>query len=656
MTRALRRQTVFLAAIAMLLPGVALAQAQWKITEVRVYRGGALVTREVPFDAKAGPQEVVVGDLPERVVSASLYATGTDSVAIRAVRYRMTAVEEEPRPEVRALDDKIKKCQADMNRIESQLKVLKQRTDYLDKLETFSAEKATDELSKGTLNPKSLTETATFIFTQRTQASDEQLRLEAEKETVQQTLQTLQRERATIAPTANRTRREAIVFLDAERAGPARFALSYLVDAVGWAPAYSARLDASHEKLALEYHAVVTQTSGEDWPDVKLTLSTSHPRMLAAAPLLAPLRIALVSGGEQAERQAAAEGAKDYTDKKRQLAQQIRSGGYGTGTVRGPQGPQGPQGQQGPAGGIGGMMPGAGGYMVAPPAQPGMEFALADAFLNENALAAQLQNIELTASDEAVRMSKAMAAEDTEGLAVDYDIPGRVSLQSRRDQQMFRIATLDLKADFYYTAVPLLTDYVYQAVDAVNTSDTPLLPGPYNAYLDGAFAGQGSLPLVARGQSLTVGLGAETQLRAARELEDKTTDIRGGNNLLTYTYRLRLRNFMDQPVKMRVWDRMPQAPDKQVTVTLITPEPPLSEDAVYTSYEKPRGLLRWDVEVPAHAAGAQVYTFTYKFQLEFDKTYNIGELPAQTAEAMRADLDMLRGIRAFGGGYAGGGK
>jgi hypothetical protein len=636
MTRALRRQTVLLAAIAMLLPGVALAQAQWKITEVRVYRGGALVTREVPFDAKAGPQEVVVGDLPERVVSASLYATGTEGVAIRAVRYRMTAVEEEPRPEVRALDDKIKKCQADMNRIESELKVLEQRTKYLDKLETFSAEKATDELSKGTLNPKALTETATFIFTQRSQTSEDQLRLEAEKETVQQTLQTLQRERATIAPTANRTRREAIVFLEADKAGPSRFALSYLVDGVGWAPAYSARLDTSHEKLALEYHAVVTQTSGEDWPDVQLTLSTSHPRMLASAPLLAPLRIALVTGAEQVERQAAAEGAKDYTDKKRQLAQQIRSSGYGAGMPGGPAGPQGPRGdrgQQGPPGMTpGGMMPGAGGLAAAPPAQPGMEFAAGEAFVNENALAAQLQNVELQASDEAVRMSKAMAAEDTEGLAVDYDIPGRVSLQSRRDQQMFRIATLDLKADFYYTAVPLLTDYVYQAVDAVNTSDTPLLPGPYNAYLDGAFAGQGALPLVARGQSLTVGLGA-----------------------LTYTYRLRLRNFMDQPVKVRVWDRMPQAPDKQVTVTLITPEPPLSEDAVYTSYEKPRGLLRWDVEVPAHAAGAQVYTFTYKFQLEFDKTYNIGELPAQIAEAMRTDLDMLRSIRAFGG-YAGGEK
>jgi uncharacterized protein (TIGR02231 family) len=218
---------------------------------------------------------------------------------------------------------------------------------------------------------------------------------------------------------------------------------------------------------------------------------------------------------------------------------------------------------------------------------------------------------------------------------------------------MFRIAALDLKSDFYYTAAPLLTDYIYQAVEAVNTSDYPLLPGPYNAYLNGAFSGHGNLPLVARGQGLTVGFGAETQLRGARELDEKATEIRGGNKVLTYTYRLRLRNFMDEPVTVRVWDRLPQAPDEQVTVTLADPAPPLSEDALYLAYERPRGLLRWDVEVPARAAGAQAYSFTYQFHLEFDKSYDIGELPAHIAESMQRDLETLGAIRAFGG-FAGG--
>jgi len=46
----------------------------------------------------------------------------------------------------------------------------------------------------------------------------------------------------------------------------------------------------------------------------------------------------------------------------------------------------------------------------------------------------------------------------TEGLAVDYAIPGRITIESRRDQQMFHIATLDLGAAFFYAAVPLLSE------------------------------------------------------------------------------------------------------------------------------------------------------------------------------------------------------
>ena len=195
------------------------------------------------------------------------------------------------------------------------------------------------------------------------------------------------------------------------------------------------------------------------------------------------------------------------------------------------------------------------------PAIPGITGSYEDLGWNQNYLAGRLQNLELGASDEVIRQSRTAVRNQSEGLSVAYALPGAVSLPSRDDQQMFRIAVLELKANAYYTVVPLLSDYVYLAADAKNDSEFSLLPGPYNAYVDGSFAGRGTLPLIARGQELSIGFGTETQLRASRELVDKDTEIRGGNQLVTYHYKMRLQNYMNAPVAVRVWDSHAAGPE-----------------------------------------------------------------------------------------------
>lgn len=617
----------------------AFGQTPGKITKVRVYQGQALVTRTVQFEAKTGAQDVLVTGLPELIVPDSLYATGAKDLSIRAVRFRMTATAEAPRPEVRKLDEEIKQLERSLLKAEGELAVLEARGEFLDSLEKFAATKVTDELNKGTLNPGAIQETAKFIFEQRDQTATKNLELQNQQEDLQEQLSVLQRKRGELTGRASSHEREAVVFVDAAKTGAASLELSYLVGGVGWSPAYSARLAPKRDRMTLEYHAALTQMSGEDWPDVELILSTSHPRMLAAAPVLSPLRISLVP--KERALAAAMQAVDAYSAKRRELQQQIR----GPRATRAPGKPQ-RVAQPGMMGaGMGGMGMGPGGMAPAPPAQRGM-LPIDDGTLYANLYAAQLQNMELAAPDEVVKLSRAMGAQATEGLAVDYPIPGKISIQSRKDQQMFQLAELDLKAKFSYSAVPLLTDYVYQSVESVNTSEYPLLPGPYNAYVEGSFAGRGSIPLIARGQGMTIGFGTETQLRGSRELVEKSTSVRGGNQVVQYTYRLALRNYMAKPAEVRMWDRLPEAPDKQVTVQLIDPDPALSQDALYVAQQRPRGLLRWDTKVPANASGAKAYSFTYQFQVEFDKSFDIGELPESTAEAIQKDMQMMRGAMA----------
>ncbi|HEY5921790.1 MAG TPA: mucoidy inhibitor MuiA family protein [Kofleriaceae bacterium] len=77
--------------------------------------------------------------------------------------------------------------------------------------------------------------------------------------------------------------------LDLAGAGDITVRVEYQVTAARWAPSYVARLEGEHARF--ELRAVVAQSSGEDWTDVALRLSTAEPERFAQLPELHPQKI-----------------------------------------------------------------------------------------------------------------------------------------------------------------------------------------------------------------------------------------------------------------------------------------------------------------------------------------------------------------------------
>ncbi|MEV4233431.1 DUF4139 domain-containing protein, partial [Streptomyces bobili] len=79
--------------------------------------------------------------------------------------------------------------------------------------------------------------------------------------------------------------------VEAAVAGPVGLRLTHLTPCALWRPAYRAVLDG--ESLTLETDAMVWQRTGEDWSDVRLTLSTARSALAAEPPRLREDRLTL---------------------------------------------------------------------------------------------------------------------------------------------------------------------------------------------------------------------------------------------------------------------------------------------------------------------------------------------------------------------------
>ncbi|MFE1798687.1 mucoidy inhibitor MuiA family protein [Streptomyces sp. NPDC059517] len=79
--------------------------------------------------------------------------------------------------------------------------------------------------------------------------------------------------------------------VEAETAGPVGLRLSHLLPCALWRPAYRAVLDG--DSLTLETDAMVWQRTGEDWSNVRLTLSTARSASATEPPYLGQDRLTL---------------------------------------------------------------------------------------------------------------------------------------------------------------------------------------------------------------------------------------------------------------------------------------------------------------------------------------------------------------------------
>ena len=134
------------------------------ITDVTVYQGQALVTRDVSVPAGEGTVELVVTPLPAQTVDSSLFTEGADGLRVLSTRFRARAVQDDTRQEVRIKEEVIKKLEIDAKRLQKQIAVEQEDLGYIKSLGGFTGTALAGLTEKGRLDSEAILASSRFLM------------------------------------------------------------------------------------------------------------------------------------------------------------------------------------------------------------------------------------------------------------------------------------------------------------------------------------------------------------------------------------------------------------------------------------------------------------------------------------------------------------
>jgi len=255
-----------------------------RVTDVTLYPQGGTVIREAGFAAPQGSHRLILTDLPVSVplssVRVSVEGAQLNDIALRdddvpPRSAEETAALQAARAEIARLEAALRDAEAGVEAIRLEEEAAVARVAFLDQLGTSRALAGMD--------PAALRDLVTMIGQEGLAARQAALEARQRADAADRGLGDLRDDleearaalRALVPEDAARAMLAVAITADADTQGMVRVA--YTVPVAGWQPAYDFRLDRDAARLSIARGAFLQQSTGENWQDVALTLSTSRP-------------------------------------------------------------------------------------------------------------------------------------------------------------------------------------------------------------------------------------------------------------------------------------------------------------------------------------------------------------------------------------------
>ncbi|MTB49900.1 DUF4139 domain-containing protein [Lewinella sp. W8] len=585
------------------------------IEEATVFLEGAQVTRTATATVPAGRRAIIftglTADLDPESVKVSTRESG---FLVLSVSHRMNfGTPPEPGPEVRELEARVETLDFERDLISTRANIAREEEEILRANRSISGQ------ASG-LAAEDLERAVRFHRERLTEIRMNYLRWNRQLDSLAKVRESLMKQLAEMrGKKPQKAQSEIVVITEAERSATADFRLSYLVPEAGWEPYYDVRVTDISQPVNLRYRAKVSQDSGEDWEDIKLTLSTGDPKGSAVAPSLEVWR--LYGGSRPPTYRPLA--ARDIRSGYRSVSGRIfdANGEPLIGATVLVQGTT-----------IGTVADVDGNFRIDVPMEAtALTFSYTGYRSSSRPITGGRLDVLLEDAaeflDEVVVTGRARSRKQRrderiseEDLSLDYSpppppppppapapVPTTVyrqattvsfqidlpySIPSDGKERDVEINQHQLPAHYTHVTVPKVNEAAYLTAAVTNWEQYDLLSGEIQLFFEGTYLGRSYLDVSATEDTLNLSLGKDPNVVVERTeiTEFRKESFLGGKVSQSRGYRIEVRNRKEQPIRLLVKEQIPVSADNEITVK--------SEISSGGRLESESGMVRWELQLP----------------------------------------------------------
>ena len=361
------------------------------------------------------------------------------------------------------------------------------------------------------------------------------------------------------------------------------FTLSYVVHNASWFPTYDVRAKNVNSPISVSYKANVSQQSGEDWKNIKLTLSTGNPTVAGNKPELNPyfLNYGMYYRPENGTMTAVSGRITGSDDGQVVPGATVRVKGSSVGAVSDANGnftiQLPPNSQSLEVSFIGYTS------QTVPITSPQLNVSLKPSSnaLNEVVVTGYSSSSESLDGRAAGIQIRGIATERKSTIPIgvnkvenqtniEFNIAMPYSVPSDGKQYTVEINQLDIPAIYEYAVAPKLSTDVFLTARLTDWNKYNFLSGEANLFFEGTFIGKSLINTDATTDTLNLSLGTDKNIVVTRtSLKDLSErQSLGSNKKETRDWQIEVKNRKSQPINLLVEDQVPVSQNSSIEVEI----------------------------------------------------------------------------------------
>jgi TonB-dependent SusC/RagA subfamily outer membrane receptor len=546
-----------------------------------VYSTGAELTHNAKALLKQGNSELIIQGISSYVDVNSIQVNCPASVTILGVEFSNNYLQPDiANPVVNRLEDSVNKINNDITKIDVSITTTAELLNVL---------KANKEI-KGTQTGLSVAELVKLMDYYKLKSNELQNELSALQDKKKKILLVVDKLNKQIAEEQKKNTKSGgrlILQLSSAISGQYEFTISYITQNAYWTPYYDIKVDDIKNPMKITYKAKIVQTTGIDWKQVKLSLSTSSPTQYGNAPLLRSWFLSYINPVRSMDRQLSNSIQSFNRDDLQGRTAGVLSEVVVTAGVK---------------------LRGQGSFKEG--GQPlyivnGAEMSASDyGKLNPDAI----KNVEILQDEKGTAiygsrgnngvvlitlkegLEDYVSVTDNE-LDISYDIDLPYDVPTNGKQQVATLKEASIAAAYKYYSVPKLDKDAFLLAEISDWEKLNLLPGEANIIFEGTYIGKTFIDPANTADTLNLTMGKDKRVVIKREklMDYSSVKFLGSNKLQKITYQLTVKNNKKDTVKLLLKDQYPISTNKEVEVELLESGEALNNTEI--------GVLTWKLEL-----------------------------------------------------------